>query len=178
MANEYQYKFSLNDGDAFAKELKEKDIDLIGPFKHSYTYFEPPLREKAAFMVLRLKESENERSLDLKIRDEKSLRWEKYESKIEDPQEIGKILESLGCHPIVTFKKTRKTYLNDFIRLDLDDIKDMGVFLEAKFKATDKVKAERFLGELGVNVAEHDKRSIIEIYLVRKQVKLNNDQNL
>ncbi len=61
--------------------------------------------------------------------------------------------------------------MNDFIRLDVDTTEELGTFLEVKFKANDKERAENFLTDLGVDVNSNDKRSVIEIYLAKKNSK-------
>lgn len=165
MKNELQYKYSIENRSSFIKKLESHKIKLTDPTSHSYTYFEQPIKDDSIFIVLRIKESEGKKAIDMKIRDNKSGHWEKFESKIEDSEQLKRILENLGCKEIFTFNKKRQTFINEFIRLDVDTTKELGTFLEVKFLANNKEKAEQFLSKLGIDVNSYDKRSVVEIYL-------------
>ncbi|MCD6229557.1 MAG: CYTH domain-containing protein [Candidatus Diapherotrites archaeon] len=167
MKNEYQYKFPISSRNDFTEKLQSENIKLTEPTIHTYTYFELPVKT-SAFAVLRIKESAGKETIDMKIRNNQSGQWERFETQVEEPNQLRKILEGLGCNPIVTFRKTRQTFVNSFIRLDLDSTKELGTFLETKFLADNKKKAEEFLADLEIDVTKHDKRSVIEIYLSKK----------
>ena len=169
MKNEYQYKFRVEDKDAFIVKLKAKNILLLNPVNHKYTYFKSPKKENNIFTVLRIKESQNKKAIDMKVRNNENGQWDRFESKIDNSEQVENILEKIGCKTIYTFHKTRQTFSNDFIRIDLDTIKELGTFLEVKFLANNKEKAEQFLTVLGVDLKKHDKRSIVEIYLSKRK---------
>ena len=165
MKNEYQYKFHIKNKNIFVAKLKAKNILLSDFVNHKYTYFESPKKENNIFIVLRIKESQDKKAIDIKIRNNENGQWGRFESKIDNSEQMKNILEKIGCKIIFIFHKTRQTFDNDFIRIDLDVIKELGTFLEVKFLADNKKKAEQFLIDLGVDLKEQDKRSIIEIYL-------------
>lgn len=104
----------------------------------------------------------------MKVRNNENGQWDRFESKIDNSEQVKNILEKIGCKTIFTFHKTRQTFSNDFIRIDLDTIKELGTFLEVKFLADNKEKAEQFLTTLEIDLKKHDKRSIIEIYLSKQ----------
>lgn len=168
MKNEYQYKFHIEDKNALIEKLRAKNIELTKPMNHTYTYFKPLHKIKSSFAVIRVRESEKEKILDMKIRNNKTEKWDRFESKIENSEQVIKILEAIGCKAMVIFRKTRQTYINDFLRLDVDTLRGMGTFLEVKFKAGNKEKAEHFLKQFGIDPLKHDKRSVIEIYFSRQ----------
>lgn len=159
-----QYKYAIETRQSLIKKLQSKNIKLTAPVAHAYTYFEQPFNDSSAFAVLRLKESKDKNAIDMKIRN-KSGEWTGYESAVGDVDQMKGILNSLGCRKIFTFHKKRQTFINNFIRLDVDTTKELGTFLEVKFLPRNKARAEQFLQELGIDVGSYDKRSVIEIYL-------------
>lgn len=169
MDGEYQYKFHLENKNEVLEKLRLKKIELTPSINYVYTYFKPPRRIKSSFAVIRVKESEKERTIDMKIRNNKTEEWEHYESKIDDPTQVTKILETIGCKPMVIFRKSRQTFINQFLRLDVDAYKGLGVFLEVKFKISNRKNVEFFLRQIGVDPAKHDRRSIVEIYLLKQK---------
>lgn len=169
MPSEYQYKFHLENKNEILEKLRQKKIELTPSVNYVYTYFKPPRRIKSSFAVIRVKESEKEKTIDMKIRNNKTEEWERLESKVEDSQQVIKILEIIGCKPMVIFRKSRQTYLDKFFRLDLDMYKGLGAFLEIKFNLSNKEKTESFLRQIGIDPAKHDRRSIVEIYLLKQK---------
>lgn len=169
MPNEYQYKFHLKDKDELLEKLQRIGIELTPPVNYMYTYFKPPRRIKSSFAVIRVKESDKERTIDMKIRNNKTEEWERYESKIDNPAQVTKILETIGCKAMVIFRKSRQTFINQFLRLDMDTYKGLGVFLEVKFKISNKKNVESFLRQIGVDPVKHDRRSIVEIYFLKQK---------
>lgn len=165
MENNFQYKFRIKNKNKFLKKARSLDIKFTSPQKHIYTYFKIPNKSVSSFATLRIKESEDKKALDMKIRNDKTNKWQHFESAINDPEQVKMILEMLGCNRVFTFHKVRSTYITDFVRLDLDTTKELGTFLEVKFPLKYKKRAERLLTILGLDVTMHDKRSIIEIYL-------------
>lgn len=73
----------------------------------------------------------------MKTRDE-FRKWKKYRSSVEKPEQIKSILERLGCRTAGVFHKTRRTFENEYIRIDLDEIENIGTFLEIKFDDINK----------------------------------------
>lgn len=163
-----QYKFAIKDKDSFEKLAKSKNIKFSNETTHAYTYFEVP-SEKDSFTVLRIKETDKKKSTDMKIRNNKTGEWQHFETKIENPEQLKNIFKNIGCKPIVTFHKSRKTHIGEFIRLDLDTTKELGTFLEVKFSLNKKEEVEKFLTKLGVDISKSDKRSVIEIYLSKRK---------
>ena len=169
MPSEFQYKFHLENKNELLEKLQRAKIELTPPVSYMYTYFKPPRRIKSSFAVIRVKESEREKMIDMKIRNNKTEEWEHLESKVEDSQQIIKILEIIGCKAMVIFRKSRQTYLGRSFRLDLDVYKGLGAFLEIKFNLPNKEKTESFLQQIGIDPAKHDRRSIVEIYLLKQK---------
>ncbi len=109
---------------------------------------------------LRIRKSESDYSLNYKnwyfTEDEKSYHCDEFETKIENPDKMRKILKVLDFKPIVTVDKTRKSWLYDDWEISLDRIKALGDFVEIEYKGSADVDSEQetrkmvnFLKKLG-----------------------------
>jgi len=163
MSKTTQFKFLIKNKEEFERNIRSKKIEFGEESVHSYTYFKIP---KAFDLdaILRIKESKEKISTDLKIKENRSGEYDHFESAIGDMDQMTQIYSRLGYEPIVTFHKTRKTFQNEFVRLDLDLVKELGTFLEVKFSMDKIEKVKKFLKNLGVDINKADKRSNIDIY--------------
>ena len=159
-----QFKFLIKDKKEFKKNIKSKGIEFGEESIHLYTYFKMP---KAFDLnaTLRIKKSKEKISTDLKIKENRSGEYDHFESVVGDIDQMTQIYSHLGYELIVTFHKIRKTFQNEFIRLDLDSVEELGTFLEVKFSMDKIEEVKKFLEDLGINIDEADKRSNIDIYL-------------
>lgn len=168
MQEKIQYKFQV-DRDTILDATKSKGVKFSSPSNHSYTYFNVPVSKGNSFATLRIKVSEDKRKIDMKVRNNQTNERNHFEIDIDNIEQAQSILEHIGCTPIFTFHKKRQTWIADFVRLDLDTTEELGTFLEVKFEPINKVKAENFLREIGIDPSTYDKRSVIEIYLERNK---------
>jgi len=85
---------------------------------------------------------------------------------------MGNILSSLGFAPVATIVKRRKKYrLGDFI-ISLDDVRNLGDFIEAEVSIRDSKSHEdkvesifRLFEKLGINRDESIRASYLEMIL-------------
>lgn len=167
MATKNQYKFHIGDKNAIIEKLKNINIPLSSPTMNLYTYFELPKKSGGAFASLRVIESKDKNYIDMKTRD-KFQKWEKFKSLVEKPEEVKTILKEIGCKTSGIFHKTRQSFENEHVRIDLDEIENVGTFLEVKFNDKDKEKVETLVLSIGIDPKTHDARSLMEIYLEKK----------
>lgn len=165
-----QYKFRLSSPAAFLAKAKKAGIRFSKPTHHAYTYFQTASHGKKTkkFAVLRLKQTNGHASVDLKARNDATGEWTHVESRVGNPRALTALFTALGLPSITTFRKTRRTFQNAFVRMDLDAIAGLGTFLEVKFCRKDQARAVELLKALGVNTTQPDLRSILEIYLTKK----------
>jgi len=160
---EYQYKFPIDDKNAIFEKMKLASLDLSPEVPYKYTYFKLPEGTADSKKTLRIKESPKGSVVDFNVKgdfgDKKVM-----ESEIKDPESMKNILIGVGCKAQVVFRKKRRTFKNEFIRIDLDEIDGLGTFLEVKFKEKGKKKTKEFLTSLGLDMEKGDKRSMIEIW--------------
>lgn len=161
-----QNKYKILDVKSFTKKAEHLGILFSDPIPYEYTYFKvDEAGQKKSFRVLRIKLSDKKKSVDMKIRNDKTGEHSHFESGIDNPKEMKEIFLSLGYEPIVTFHKTRRTYKKDKLRMDIDDIKEIGAYLEVKFPAIEEESTLKLLSELGLKKEDINRRSIVEIYL-------------
>ena len=144
--------------------LSSKGISFSEPSTHEYTYFKTNSNS-----TLRIKVSKDDVSTDMKIKTDDSGTYTHLETDIKDAEALKKIYINLGYKPIVTFHKTRKTFKNDIIRLDLDNVKELGTFLEVKFSKDNLDQVKTFLNNINLKIEDADRRSNIDIYQERNQ---------
>ena len=87
---------------------------------------------------------------------------EEYETEISNPEEFKKALEFLDFKKVVTIDKKREYWICGDIEIALDEVKDLGFFIEAEAKGEfkDFVEAKKkcadFLTSLGIQNVERD----------------------
>lgn len=160
---EFQYKFSIKEKNIILQKMDRLGVELSRETSYKYTYFKVPGIESGFSKILRIKESKKGSVVDLKIRNEVGAEAV-FESGIKDAESIKKILKGIGCREMAVLEKNRRTFKNEYVRIDLDEINGLGIFLEVKFKEKEKKKAEAFISSLGLDVEKSDKRSLAEIY--------------
>ncbi|HBU06795.1 MAG TPA: hypothetical protein DEB09_01800 [Candidatus Magasanikbacteria bacterium] len=159
-----QYKYRLEGKEGFLAKCQAEGIKFSNPKPFTYIYYKMPI-DTGSYTVLRFKTTEEKNSVDMKIRNDQTGEWEHYESEISNSEEMQKILENIGCKPIVTFNKQRYTYKQDDFRFDLDDNDKLGPLLEVKFKMEKMDFVLELLKKCGLEDSNKDTRSILEIYL-------------
>ena len=90
---------------------------------------------------------------------------------------LNKIIERLGLVPLLTIHNKKKTYVTDKYEIVLEDVKDLGHFLEVEFCTNEdvdvkKVKEEiqEFIDSLGIKVSEELNMGKPEMMIKRKKI--------
>lgn len=102
---------------------------------------------------------------------------DEYETTIGDLVMLNKIIERLGLVPLLTIHNKKKTYVTDKYEIVLEDVKDLGHFLEVEFCTNEdvdvkKVKEEiqEFIDSLGIKVSEELNMGKPEMMIKRKKI--------
>lgn len=121
--------------------------------------------------VLRVRTSK-QNYLTIKIATKKINEWEEYETKIDSPKDLIKILEKLGfLEELVVKKKRAKGILENF-EINLDEIENLGTFLEIEalnLKNATK-ELQKILKSLGIPSSSIEKRGYVQLM---KEMQLN-----
>jgi len=117
-------------GAIFYKDTHQEDI-----------YFQHPIRNFAQTdEALRIRISDELNFITYKGAklDSTTKTREELELPISDPQKAAKIFEKLGFSPVIRVRKSRKIYQLNDITISLDNVTDLGYFVEFELEVTTK----------------------------------------
>jgi adenylate cyclase class 2 len=80
--------------------------------------------------------------------------------------ELGKILERMGFSPVARIIKTRRNFEKDGIVLSIDEVKDLGTFVELEATSENPEDAKELLSLLESLNLQSETRSYLELFLV------------
>ncbi len=144
---------SLKKKAKFVKEKNQKDEYYIP--EHKDFFSEHPTKE---YLRIRYEKGKNHLGYHLChfSEDRTLLKTDEYETKVESPETISKILKKLDMIKKITVTKNRKSYKYKGFEILVDYIKELGYFLEIEAKkiesSIEETKKECYiiLEELGV----------------------------
>jgi len=100
---------------------------------------------------------------------------DEFEAVIENPEQLEKIFSSLNFKKLVTVEKERETYLfNDEFEVALDEVNDLGYFIEVEalkdFGGVEETRRRllEFAGKLGIDASKIDKRGYPYLLMEKK----------
>jgi adenylate cyclase class 2 len=169
---EVELKFPLKNARELIQELnKIAKLKQQNIFQKD-TYYVPAHRDflakKYPYEWLRIRETKQSVTLNYKHwypeNSKEAYHCDEFETKIEDVTALKKIFERLNFKEIITVEKTRSVWMYKNVEIAIDDVKDMGFFieLEAKndFKDVDEAKKVLYdaLKKLGAETGKQDFR--------------------
>jgi len=123
MAVNLELKIKINSPKEYEKKLKLKSAKFIGTIKQKDVYY------KFQNGLLKLRKEKNNFYLIKYLRDEKGKRWSNYEIielKGSNPEKYLSEIFKTEC----VVEKSRKLYIYGNTRIHLDNVKNLGWFLE------------------------------------------------
>ena len=165
------------------EHIEERVKELMGDYQGEKTeidlYFDhPDIQILSGGGALRVRDSNGKYRLTYKgpKKDDETTSREEIEIGIESAREMIKILDELGFYEICEVKKLRKTYLLNDLIITLDNVADLGEFIEVEGKASNDREFEEKKGEifkllkkLGLSTEEISQRSYLEMLLREKK---------
>ena len=116
--------------------------------------------------ILRIRR-EGKASFTMKVLTDKYGVWEEYETEIKDADALEKILFKVGFVNVLTLHKKRTSGKYEDLSLEIDQIKELGDYLEAEAIGTDSErlqgKIKKFFLDLGLNPENLERRGYPEI---------------
>lgn len=179
---EIEKKFALPNANALKAKLEQLGAKPSPQTRQVDAYYNAPHRDflapKAISEWLRIRTEERGSSVNFKV-------WhpveaitkthaDEYESRVEDPEAIRRMLGALGFTPLVTVDKSREEWRLPDVEVVFDHVKDAGDFVEFEFKgeADDVEDATarllEFIGSLEVELGEPVNRGYPHILLGRE----------
>ena len=102
-----------------------------------------------------------------------------YESKVESIDMIREIFSRLGLVKFIEINNEKETYIYNDYEIVLENVKDLGVFLEVEYctnKDVDvkeiKTNIQIFIDELGISVSPELNMGKPEMYMKKHNIKL------
>lgn len=180
------------DHDAVRERLARLDAESLGTVVQADTYFDAPHRDFAAtdealrVRVVGVVENVNASTLDPEVAladaesrltykgplvESTAKTCEEIETGVVDGEAVRTILDRLGFESVATVLKVRERYEFDGYVVTLDDVVDLGEFVEVETEATEaEIERARdgaydVLERLGLDPEESIRRSYLELLL-------------
>ena len=103
-----------------------------------------------------------------------------YETKVESMDMLKEIFNRLELKKFIEIDNKKEIYKTDKYEIALEDVKDLGLFLEVEYCTNDDVdvkevkkEIQEFIDELGLNVSEELNMGKPEMYLKKFNIKID-----
>jgi len=155
---EIEVKLKIKNFEDLENKLKEKGCVLSDPIsQHDVIYSLKSSTEefessKAGDIIIRIRHLKDKAELNLKQQCSSEMDNLEYETEVKDPEEMNKILLTLGYSPIVEVKKTRRKGKLGEYEICLDEVEQLGTFVELEKMADDNTNPEKIKEELFVEL--------------------------
>ena len=154
------------------------------------TYFYDPLRGNLkpnesgkTFECLRIREYNSKAKLTYKKDVYKDEIWQysdENEIDVENPNNLKEILYSLGLKELLTIDNKRKYYIYGNYEIVLENVKNLGVFLEIEYKgkitnteiAVRRKEIQKFIDNIDLKVSLELNAGKPELYIKKHKIKL------
>jgi predicted adenylyl cyclase CyaB len=131
----YEKAFSVLSKFDYIKDEEIVDRYYYDPLRHNLK----PNYEGKIFECFRLRNSDSGNILTYKIDVYNDKEWQysnEHEVKIENPDTLHQILINLGFKELIILKNHRKYYKYGKFELVLEQVEDLGTFLEVEYKSS------------------------------------------
>ena len=172
---EIEVKASVTDPKQMERSIIELGATPIGIEAQADTYYNAPYRDFGKTdEALRIRVQDGKSTLTYKgpKMDTISKTRKEVQTEIQDLDNMGNILSSLGFFPVATVSKKRKNFrIGDFY-ISLDEVRNLGNFIEVEITVKDpknyKEKVEsifKFMAKLGIRRESTIRKSYLEMIL-------------
>jgi adenylate cyclase class 2 len=188
MAKEIEILVELKTDFEIAKSMLGK-FEFKGAKKTIDTYYFDPLREtlkpdvhNKLMECCRIREKADKYYVAYKVDKYDGLNWiysDEYETEFEDLKALQHVFLHLGLKPLLTIDNTKYIYKNDQYEIVLEDVKDLGYFLEVEAidedenKSIEEIKKNisDFIQSLGLEIGAELNSGKPELLLLKNQIK-------
>ncbi len=180
---EIEIKLRVKDFKDLEAELRERGCVLSGPIRQEDVIYSKAgstnewEQSKEGQIVVRIRRQSDKAEFNLKQQRSNEMDNLEYETKVEDPEAVHKILLAMGFEPEVEVKKFRRKGKLGEYEICLDTVDELGTFIELE-KLTDEnadpheVREELFqtLEDLGLSRNDEETRGYdTQMYFLRKK---------
>lgn len=184
---EVEITYPLHNIEEVMKKLQNLKVSEEDSEYQKDTYYVPKhrdfLAEKPISDWLRIRETNHGDSINFKHwyneGNTQAVYCDEFESKVENVESVKKIFSALGIKEIVVVEKTRRIWNYRDIEVALDDVTDLGIFLEMEAKGNfDTIEAAEkrlyeVLDELGAKIGGQDFKGYPHLILEKKGYNFN-----
>ncbi len=168
---EVEVKARLKDLKQIKKKLESLGAKFSAPVEQCDAYFKSKgfdaKPEGPGAWIMRIRTSNGKSKLTFKELTEILGAWKEFETGIENAEQARKMLEAMGLVNAFTLNKSRIYGELEGFELCLDDVKELGYYLEVALESEEKEDSRNkiisFLKKIGVNEKDIEKRGYGEI---------------
>jgi len=173
MTLEVEFKGRVKAHGPVEKRLAALGFHFEGTEGHSDIYFMHPTRDFAETdEALRVRTVDGRAILTYKGPKVDKVSKTREEVEVEVKGDMPLVLERLGFKKVMEVRKVRKVYRKDDIEVCLDDVTDLGLFVEVESKSTDleatRARVLNVVNALGIKDSDLERRAYLELLLAKK----------
>jgi len=117
--------------------------------------------ERRLIMRIRGKEGKNKLTFKGSSKLPEDVAWQEWETSIIDEKNLKNLLLSNGLEIVVIIDKKRNSYKYDDFEINVDEIKNLGMFIEVELLTNDAADGKRRVKEFLFNILEIQENDII-----------------
>jgi adenylate cyclase class 2 len=157
--------------DSLAKEgKKEKQADKYFKF----------IKDEERKLVLRIREKKEKSFLTFKgsSKEPEDIAWQEWETEIKDTDNLEKLFISNGLEIVVEIVKTRIEYKYDDMSINLDNIENLGTFIEVEIISENVEEAKNKIQQFLFEKLNLNQENIIQegyVPLMLKKIEFKNE---
>jgi adenylate cyclase class 2 len=152
MNMEVEVKVKVENLEEVKKKLEELGTKFEAPKKQVDDYYKQKgkemERQSKGSYLLRIRREDKNSFFTMKVLTGTRGIWEEYETKIDNLNEMEKILEKLGFSKVISKVKTREQGKLDDFEINLDKIEGLGDFVEFQLISNNGEEAKKRILEI------------------------------
>ncbi len=132
---------------------------------------------------LRVRSKNDEYSITYKddvFKNDKWLYSNEYETRIESKEVLKEILDKLGLKKLIEIDNEKEIYKTDKYEIALENVKDLGLFMEVEYCTSDDVDVDKikneiqlFIDSLNIKVSKELNMGKPEMYLRKHNIRID-----
>jgi len=179
---EIEVKAFVEDPKQMERWIIELGATPIGIESQADTYYNAPYRDFGKTdEALRIRVQDGKSILTYKgpKMDSVSKTRKEVQTQIQDIDNMGQILSSLGFFPVSTVSKKRKNFRMGDFTISLDEVRNLGNFIEVEISVKDQKNYQekvesifRFIAKLGLKRESTIRKSYLEMILEKNEIDI------
>jgi adenylate cyclase class 2 len=170
---EVEVKGKVKDLKSVEAKAKALGFSFVGVEEHSDIYYRHPTRDFAKTdEAIRVRTVNGKRVLTYKGPKVDKVSKTREEIEVDIQGDMPKVLERLGFSPVTEVAKVRRVYKKGDIEVCLDDVRDVGTYVEVECRSTDLVATRTrvldVVKALGLKDKDLERNSYLQLLLAKR----------